>query len=287
MKKTSDLTLPTTIASSGDCRSSLKSIPRSVILYVLGILALWTLYRTTISSSTLYMGFIVSVHDFLINQGTLPLPKTDTRSFQRTYSGHIGLEVMRNTDVTFLGAAKDIADTLPGVLKQIDELATYFRSSRAVFVEGDSIDNTKDLLLQWASKSSSNRTILLLYNQTTVHENTGFFSNLLLPREGRIAAARNLALAYIRKLPPTAYLIVVDLDQFGWDVTGIIDSFSRKHWDVMCSHGIFLHGVYRDSYAFRADGINTNHHRCGDDHLMYNISVEQRAANRRDLVVSL
>jgi len=108
-----------------------------------------------------------------------------------------------------------------------------------------------------------------------------------MPREGRIGEARNVALRYIRTLPPTKYIIVVDLDQIGWDMAGVVDSFSRRNWDVMCAHGTLLHGLYRDDYAFRTASINTNHHRCGDDFEKYNLTLSQRIAFRREVNVSI
>lgn len=113
-----------------------------------------------------------------------------------------------------------------------------------------------------------------------------FFRGLPLPREGRIGDARNVALDYIHTLPPTKYVIVVDLDQIGWDMSGVVDSFSRRNWDVICAHGTLLHGLYRDEYAFRRKDVNTNHHRCGDDFEMYNLTLTQKAAYRQEVNVS-
>jgi hypothetical protein len=82
--------------------------------------------------------------------------------------------------------------------------------------------------------------------------------------------------------PPTEYVIIIDLDILGWDLGGIVDSFSKsKLWDVVCSHGVLLHGIYRDTYAFRSPGIDTNHHRCGQDHGTYNITYDEKQEYRK------
>ena len=82
-------------------------------------------------------------------------------------------------------------------------------------------------------------------------------------------------------------MIVVDLDILGWNFAGVANSFglraSHMKWDVMCSNGILMHGVYRDTYAFRAADINTNHHLAGEDYEKYNISIEQHSINRQIL----
>ena len=42
-----------------------------------------------------------------------------------------------------------------------------------------------------------------------------------MPREGRLAGARNLALRELYKLPRTDYVIMIDLDILGWDMKGV------------------------------------------------------------------
>jgi hypothetical protein len=111
-----------------------------------------------------------------------------------------------------------------------------------------------------------------------------------MPREGRLAEARNIGLRELHRLPPTEYVIVVDLDVLGWDPHGVADSFFRQHvgndwddWDVVCANGILLYGLYRDTYAFRTDRLNTNHHWAGNDHAIYNITLAQKKEHRKNL----
>lgn len=205
----------------------------------------------------------------------------------------------------------------------------------------------------------------------------GPFSTHNMPREGRLALARNLALAELSTMPVTDYVIMIDMDIIGWDINGIIDSFSqrvpvvssdepisspnttssssespgrvraryttsdtsvdhtsvgvsdtgisrhtgevnnqisetegeseddpsvvssgngpnsdstknKKHkWDVICSNGIILHGVYRDIYAFRVGNLNTNHHWAGQDGADYGLADSDLARRRQDLNVRI
>lgn len=70
------------------------------------------------------------------------------------------------------------------------------------------------------------------------------------------------------------------MDLLSWSELGIADSFGRRDaWDIVCAHGVILHGLYRDTYAFRAPGVNTNHH-WGDDQNR-EASMEERRKRKK------
>ena len=46
------------------------------------------------------------------------------------------------------------------------------------------------------------------------------FKHHMLPREGRLGIARNYGLEKLHSLPPTDYVIMIDLDILGWDNQG-------------------------------------------------------------------
>lgn len=170
-----------------------------------------------------------------------------------------GYNLMKNSSITFVGVAKNADQNLKNVLSHITILSSFFSNSRAVFVEGDSSDRTLENLRLWAQISPENRTILT-HSAVGLTDKYNYQNNSTMPREGCIASARNVALAYLEKQTQTDYVLVVDMDVFAWDSAGVADSFGRSGWDVICAHGVFLHGMYRDSYAFRAPGIDTCHH---------------------------
>lgn len=217
------------------------------------------------------------IDDLLINQQFKDL---STYKYKPTNYTKRGRQLMKNSTAYIIGTGRDIGDNLPTFLRQIDQLAANFEVSRAIFVEGDSLDNSAALLIQWANQSNWNRTVFTISNKNEV-EIVGQFFGRVLPREGRITMARNIALGAVRSLPRPDYLISIDMDVLGWANLGIQDSFGRSdQWDGICAHGILLHGIYRDTYAFRAPGVNTNHHLCGTDHEQYNISKTQQMINR-------
>lgn len=203
------------------------------------------------------------IDDLLINQRLIAPPMS--KAIGWTERDKQGLAVMRNGSAVFLGVGRNVALTLPPLLQQLAETAALFDKSRAIFVEGDSTDATGDVLRDWAAQSPGNRTIFTASAPLT--EEDGPEAGSKLPREGQLASARNVALdalyAEVRlSSAPPDFVLVLDLDVVGWDLKGLVDSF-RRHtsWDVACAHGILLHGIYRDTYALRAPGIDTNHHR--------------------------
>lgn len=220
--------------------------------------------------------------DLLINAEWRHVPNQPT---QQHLVGEQGRRRMRQSSAMIVGVGKDIEHRLPSFLRQVEALSAAFNESRAVFVEGDSSDHSREKLQAWASKSPTNRTIVTVTSSGD-KDTIGVFQGLKLPREGRLAIARNHVLDALRKLPRMDFIIMVDMDVIGWNIHGIQDSFGRPSWDVICANGIIMHGMYRDTYAFRSKDIDTNHHKGGGDHLLYNISAAQKQKNREIVRVS-
>ena len=222
------------------------------------------------------------VEDMLINQ---KLMEAHNQALPTDKYAAEGKEEMARSSVTIMGVCRNVAEELPSMLESVERLAGYFRVSQVIFVEGDSSDETLQILRQWALKSPHNRTV---HSTTAIHlkETVGAFAGRPLPREGRIALARNLALKALDSITlKTKYVINVDLDIIGWNDYGIQDSFGRPSWDVMCANGITIYGAYRDIYSMRMNNLTTNHHIFDEDHLLYNISASQRIVNRKIIEV--
>ena len=49
---------------------------------------------------------------------------------------------------------------------------------------------------------------------------------------------------------------------------------------------MLLQGIFRDTYAFRSPGIDTNHHKAGLDFTDYNLSETDLPKRRKHLLVS-
>ena len=235
--------------------------PRQILALLLALSLCTILLQLSKLNSSIFQDMhwarinLTFAHDLLINLGTASPPRHSP-----SQQAIKGFRIMSASNVTVLGVARNIAHQLPHVLSLIETLSLRFILSRAIIVEGDSEDETLPLLRSWALKSPRNRTILVTSrkNLTDKHNEWKGFA---MPREGAIATARNLGLAHMRQLLPTTYVVVVDMDLLGVSETGFADSMGREDsWEVICSHGVILHGIYRDTYAFRTKDINTNHH---------------------------
>ena len=233
------------------------------------------------------------LEDFLINQEIIPPRSKWDRMPGRSATVRQGLAVMRASNVTFVGIARDLGPHLSKVLPQLENLAKEFKYSRAIFVEEQSVDNTADVLQKWAAVSPSNRTVVLHYFYDH-HEQVGFFKGRKMPREGRLAASRNEALRTLHKMPEkTDYVIVVDLDIVGFDPNGVADSFARRgsrmQWDVICANGIMMHGTYRDTFAFRTEKWNnTNIHWWDHEpHDLYNLTQHDKDQLKKEYDMTL
>jgi hypothetical protein len=261
------------------------SSPRLLLIQLFCLVVLWGSIRWLFSTPS-KSSFKV-IDDLLINEKWRE-PTMELNHLAMTS----GRTVMMNSNVTFLGVGRNLGSRLPILLTQIEMLSHMFHYSRAIFVEGGSTDGTLAILRDWAIASNTGNRTLITMPGTDSHEVCGHFKGLKLPREGRLSNARNVGLKELYRQVgegiKTEYVIVMDLDVLGWDLAGVVDSFTRLvnlSWDVICANGILLHGVYRDTYAFRMNGINTNHHWAGNDEVMYNISKEEKIDYRKNLKV--
>ena len=221
------------------------------LFLLLGII-LYSIFCNAIDDLLINLRFI-SAHDQLILSNAIELGKT----------------IKLRTDITFIGLARNSEEFLPNNLKLLDRLSWNFKSSQALFLYGKSYDNTGPIIENWVGLSTHNLTVLDL----PVPKFTENFS-----REQKLSYIRNKGLEFVlNKLPPTKYIMWIDLDILGWDNVGVLDSFQRQDWDVMCAHGIVWYGIYRDVYALRMKGIieHTNHNMWNTHSKDFNISVEE------------
>jgi glycosyltransferase involved in cell wall biosynthesis len=190
---------------------------------------------------------------------------------------------MSTASVSIVGLGLNVADRLPNVLSQIESLASSFKYTQFVYVNGKSTDDSEEIFRKWQSSPRLNSKLDYATITTPIgvpeNDNTDLFRHKVLPREGRLAYSRNHGIAQLQSLPKTDYIIVMDLDIRGWDENGIATTFSHDNWDVMCSRGVNLYGIYRDTYAVRSKTLHTNHHTAGQDFYKYNLTVEDMHAN--------
>lgn len=107
------------------------------------------------------------------------------------------------SSAVFAACARDCAQYLPNVLANLERISKFYDLVAWVIIENDSIDETKNILRQWAHKRPNAN--VLTFNGLTDQSSS---------RSERIAVARNKYLDFINKSPYRVFdhLYVVDLD---------------------------------------------------------------------------
>jgi glycosyltransferase involved in cell wall biosynthesis len=146
----------------------------------------------------------------------------------------------------FVGCAKNCQNHLPGVLGNIERIASLFGEAAFVFVENDSTDSTKAIFQSWA-RGKKGFDLLNLDGLDAIQQ-----------RGLRLEVARNTYLEYIRsntRLAGFDYLVVLDLDEINTMAVNLMHvenavSFLEEKPD---SAGVFANqiGVYYDMWTLR------------------------------------
>lgn len=163
--------------------------------------------------------------------------------------------------VCIVGLARDLAWILPSTIARIKNTAKHFASWRAVIVENDSTDGTKELLTKWATDDPEHVIVEMTDNgRPHLH---GFER----ARTEAMADYRNRCRELVREHAADAdYVIVVDLDAWaGWSVHGVINGIGWHQRIVsagcMASTSLFKHSgtlidgkapwAHYDAWAYR------------------------------------
>ena len=75
-----------------------------------------------------------------------------------------GALVATKSKVAIVGLARNIGGILPHSIERIHKLARHFADWRAIVVENDSEDNTKEVLTKWATDEPAHVVVELLVN---------------------------------------------------------------------------------------------------------------------------
>lgn len=149
--------------------------------------------------------------------------------------------------------ARDCRDSVLRNQPRIERLGAYFEDYQVVAVENDSVDGTQQVLCDWAAENS----------RVVVDSFTDHSQRLADSSETRISHMvwlRNRLLEDIRQLPAPDLVMMMDIDIYGFDVEGVIDSIHQAPdgWGALLANGRFMlpNGQYLksqyDQYAFLA-----------------------------------
>ena len=122
--------------------------------------------------------------------------------------------------VCFVGMARSIGGILPTTIGRMMQIAAAFKDWKAVVVENDSNDDTKEVLAAWANQSGGR---VLADCNNMGHEHLHGFEAL---RVQRYADLRNRYRTLSQDFAPEAdYVIAMDLDAWGgYSVAGVLHS---------------------------------------------------------------
>ena len=147
--------------------------------------------------------------------------------------------------VLFVGLARDCSNYLLWTLENIENISTLFSTSYFLFLENDSIDQTKHILNTWCNDRKNARVV-----------NLDGFSMLYKERTIRLAAVRNTYIEIIKSdFYDFDYIIILDCDEINSELMEIESVAKSIHFlesnDKVA--GIFanINGTYGDLWAFR------------------------------------
>ena len=158
-----------------------------------------------------------------------------------------GKEEMGKHQLIIMAIARDNAQDFSVMVRNVENIGSYFADYRVLIFENDSSDGTKQALESWK------------INNPRVDYISKDFNNKKRPSLKFMAQCRN---QYIDRLNDPKYndfdmVMIVDMDFYrGIDIRGVEDSFSKiNQWDAVCSNGIRSsddNKIY-DVFAFRSN----------------------------------
>ncbi len=172
-----------------------------------------------------------------------------------------GKDKLVDASVVICSIVRDCNKQLKVNIPVIESFRKYCKSSSVIVFENDSLDGTKETLINWQNSSKHVFIDLKDFNELTIPNNTEgvnrFFSAF---RIEKMAFFRNQYLSKLNSLEEKPdYVIVVDMDVKKINVEGILHSFGlAKYWDVVTAFGysrsVFGGYNYYDTYALNELG---------------------------------
>jgi hypothetical protein len=193
---------------------------------------------------------LYSSHDYF------PINDGDEKGYDQKVNDGFGF--MKTQKVVICGLLRNHEHMLNDIIYKVEELGKLFNDYKVVIVENDSSDNTREKLLEWASKN--NRVTILgcgineksckLNLPKTIGHTPDF------ERIKKMSYLRNLYLEYVKTNNGYDYMIPIDLDIIGsFYFDGIANSFyyfkNNNDISAICSNGIIAdNSKYYDTFPF-------------------------------------
>lgn len=156
-----------------------------------------------------------------------------------------GKNIAKNSRIAICSLGRNISKSFSSNSKNFEYIGEQFGDYKIVFFENDSVDNSRDLLTNWATE---NKNVVLLdccnlgscdcKLKTKKGYDIGWNST---ERMSAMSDYRNKYLNYVKNnLPDYDYMLVVDFDLDGAaSIEGIYDSLYQTDWDAIFCNGKF------------------------------------------------
>lgn len=142
-----------------------------------------------------------------------------------------GKERAKESTCLICGCARNVADRLPGLIPYIERLGGEFADYRVYVLENDSRDDTVEILRGWQARNWAVRADCFTSGNPRL-------SDLSVRRIRYMSQYRNSIMEHLERYwSHYDYMVMLDLDLWGFYVDGVMDSLGYDNWGAMGSNG--------------------------------------------------
>jgi len=148
-----------------------------------------------------------------------------------------------NKTIAIAILARDCEKVLPNNIQKIEHIRKHFRDSIVIVVENDSIDQTKDILMDWKKNAENIVIISENYHIKTIPEKTAECPSpgTSKYRIEKMCFYRNKYMEYLRSIEAEYdYLMIIDIDIDDFCEQGIINAINNAppDWTALFANGV-------------------------------------------------
>lgn len=168
--------------------------------------------------------------------------------------------------------ARDCKEAILRNKLKIERLCASFEDYHIVVVENDSVDGTRQVLLDWA-KEDDRVLVDSFFDHSLKLSDSGY------ERISHMAYLRNRLLDDIRKQPAPDLVIMMDVDIYDFDVEGLMEgiNYAPNDWGALMANGRMMKpndqylDAQFDQYAYMACGeeLSDMHFNMFTNHSLY------------------
>lgn len=200
--------------------------------------------------------------------------------------------VIIHKSIAIAALARNCESNLPGNIRRIETLRTYFDNSFVFVYENDSTDSTKEILEHWATHSDN-----VIIKQEHLEPLTKdiphisrFYHGVSLHRMNRMSFCRNCLFSMIRENCKPDYVLFIDSDILSFSVEGIVKAiinapadwgalFANSFMTYTTSHATNNIPIYYDTFPYVATHRDIQTIRAYEISLPYRFYLSKRLYN--------